>query len=139
MQKTANYQLNQWEDSDRVRRSDFNADNAKLDSALAALAAASPNFVVGTYVGTGTYGSSNPNTLTFSFKPKLAIIFTSEIQYGKLLLAPYNTGQKMLYLIDSNNRVYAQWSGNTLTWSVLENSAEGQLNSSGMTYYYIAF
>lgn len=26
---------------------------------------------VGSYVGTGTYGSSNPNSLTFGFKPKL--------------------------------------------------------------------
>ena len=37
MNKTANYQLNQWAKSDRVLMEDFNADNAKLDAALAAL------------------------------------------------------------------------------------------------------
>lgn len=35
MRKTDQYQLNQWELSDRVRMEDFNADNAKLEAALA--------------------------------------------------------------------------------------------------------
>ena len=33
--QTTNYQLNQWEPTDPVLRTDFNADNAKLDAALA--------------------------------------------------------------------------------------------------------
>ena len=33
--QTTNYQLNQWEPTDQVLRTDFNADNAKLDAALA--------------------------------------------------------------------------------------------------------
>ena len=32
--QTANYDLNQWEPTDQVLRTDFNADNAKLDAAL---------------------------------------------------------------------------------------------------------
>ena len=32
---TANYQLCQWEPTDQVQRTDFNADNAKIDAALA--------------------------------------------------------------------------------------------------------
>lgn len=35
--QTANYQLNQWSESDRVLRTDFNADNEKLDAALASM------------------------------------------------------------------------------------------------------
>ena len=35
---TTNYQLNQWEPTDPVLRTDFNADNAKLDAALKDLA-----------------------------------------------------------------------------------------------------
>ena len=35
MTKTEHYQLNQWEAADQVRRTDFNADNAKIDAALA--------------------------------------------------------------------------------------------------------
>ena len=34
MKKTTNYQLNQWEKSDRIMMEDFNADNAKIDAAL---------------------------------------------------------------------------------------------------------
>lgn len=37
MQQTEQYQLNQWELADRVRMEDFNADNAKLETALAGL------------------------------------------------------------------------------------------------------
>ena len=36
MNYTQNYQLNQWEATDRVLRTDFNNDNAKIDAALKA-------------------------------------------------------------------------------------------------------
>lgn len=42
MQKTTNYQLNQWDSGDRILREDFNQDNKKLDDAIAALRDASP-------------------------------------------------------------------------------------------------
>ena len=35
--QTTNYQLNQWEPTDAVQRVDFNADNAKVDTALKSL------------------------------------------------------------------------------------------------------
>ena len=35
--QTTNYQLNQWEPADAVQRVDFNADNAKVDTALKSL------------------------------------------------------------------------------------------------------
>lgn len=44
MQKTTNYQLNQWEATDKLSRADFNSDNAKLDAALAASAKALSNY-----------------------------------------------------------------------------------------------
>ena len=37
--QTSNYGLNQWEAEDRVIREEFNADNTKVDAALAGLAA----------------------------------------------------------------------------------------------------
>ena len=37
---TPNYDLSQWEPSDKVLRTDFNADNAKIDAALAGKASA---------------------------------------------------------------------------------------------------
>ena len=41
---TTNYQLNQWEPTDQVQRTDFNADNAKIEAALVALSAASAGY-----------------------------------------------------------------------------------------------
>ena len=38
MAETGNYQLKQWEKTDRIQMEDFNADNAKTDQALAGLA-----------------------------------------------------------------------------------------------------
>ena len=37
MTKTTNYQLNQWEKTDRILMDDFNADNQKLEAALGAI------------------------------------------------------------------------------------------------------
>lgn len=37
MQHTASYGLSQWDSDDRILRTDFNSDNAKIDAALAAL------------------------------------------------------------------------------------------------------
>ena len=37
MKQTQNYQLNQWEKTDRIQMEDFNGDNAKIEAALAAV------------------------------------------------------------------------------------------------------
>ena len=42
MRKTANYELNQWDPGDRILREEFNADNAKIDNAIAAVREALP-------------------------------------------------------------------------------------------------
>ena len=71
MKKTTNYQLNQWEASDYVRREDFNADNAKLDAAIRAAADGGAKLAVGTYTGTG---DSTDTTVTVGFPIKALII-----------------------------------------------------------------
>ena len=45
MNYTQNYQLNQWEASDRVLREDFNSDNRKIDAAIAACRARDPQLL----------------------------------------------------------------------------------------------
>ena len=37
MEQTSIYNLNQWVEDDRILREDFNADNAKIEAALAAV------------------------------------------------------------------------------------------------------
>lgn len=46
MHQTTNYQLNQWEKTDRILMADFNSDNSKLDAALKASADAATAEVV---------------------------------------------------------------------------------------------
>lgn len=41
---------------------------------------AGAKIATGSYVGTGTYGASNPNSLTFSFTPQIVIIYRTERQ-----------------------------------------------------------
>ena len=86
MNKTANFQLTQWEKTDRIMMEDFNRDNAAIDTALkgnadkaAALQTALAScgnckIVYGTYTGNGKAGSANPNKLTFGGKPVLVIV-----------------------------------------------------------------
>ena len=48
--QTANYHLNQWSPEDKVLREEFNADNSKLDGALAELEKAIPVVKLGEWV-----------------------------------------------------------------------------------------
>lgn len=92
---TPNYDLSQWEPSDKVLRTDFNADNAKIDAALAGKASAAAvdslaRTVAGhasalvrtgncriyttTYTGPGGAGESGAVQLTFPGKPELVAV-----------------------------------------------------------------
>ena len=103
MNYTQHYQFNQWEALDKVQRTDFNADNAKIDAALRALDTGKAEksalntlsqtvaghtaalagkgncqIATGTYTGDGTIGAENKITLTFPFAPKLVIVQNSD-------------------------------------------------------------
>ena len=72
MQKTEQFQLNQWELSDRIQMADFNADNEKIEAALAAMAG--DRLVVGSYTGDGTGSSGGTRIIDLGFKPKLVFV-----------------------------------------------------------------
>ena len=129
MTQTPKFHLNQWSPEDYVRRTDFNADNAKVDAALAA--AGNCRIVTGSYTGTGKYDQYNPNTLTFDGKPLLVFIVgdrscyamrgcdTADVCYG-------STGSS----------VSLTWGENTLSWYGVD--ALNQLNVGQRVYRYIA-
>ena len=73
MNKTPNYQLNQWEASDKVQRVDFNADNAKIDAALGTLTEfmSKDRTAYGTYEGDS---SMELRTVPLPWEPKLVIL-----------------------------------------------------------------
>ena len=136
MTKTSNYDLNQWDASDRVLREDFNADNEKIDAALGTI----PKIQTGSYVGTGTYGPSSPNTLTFSFRPQLVIIV--ENGGGQTYSGYFIRGSEVgmtnwIGGSTSNFSVALTWNNDSVSW-YSGNGSEYQLNRSGITYCYLA-
>ena len=137
MTKTTNYQLPKWEKTDRIQMKDFNDMTATLDAALATI----PQIAVGTYTGTGAYGQSNANSLTFDFTPKAVLICKQDI---------YNAGNAYMLLVSGQSRTaqfnstgggdcsYCNWSGNTLSWYSTYKAAS-QLNEDGVSYCYVAW
>ena len=94
MNRTQNYNLCQWEAADKIQRTDFNADNAKIDAALGALAArlstrGNCRVVTGQYTGTGTFGEGNAKVFAFDKPIALLGVATS---YGIIFTAPGGGG-----------------------------------------------
>lgn len=156
---TDKYQLSQWEKSDKILMEDFNSDNQKIEDALAGLAASKaeqseldaltaalpdmPKIAFGTYVGTGTYGAKNLNSITFPFKPKLVILA------GDYIYAIILEGQPKVEARRSPYHIAYQltWEDTTLSWyasSVTRDTysssvaAVDQMNQNKATYYYFA-
>lgn len=140
---TANYELNQWEATDSVLRTDFNADNAKLETALTALSASLPRMVSGSYVGDGTLGAANPTTLQFNFSPKLVVVAASEdsiAQQGVVLVAGQTASSGIGHASDASESLHltVHWFENGVSWYTNESLAGCQLNIFDVTYYYFA-
>ena len=72
MNQTNNYQLSQWDPEDRILRTDFNSDNAKIDAALEGLKSiCNCQLHFQSYIGTGTDGSQ---TFDFPHAPRFITI-----------------------------------------------------------------
>lgn len=108
----------------------------------------------GSYTGTGTYGSSNPNSLTFEFVPRLVFItgmkYSSNVNYDgaynagirgtiipQFLTSEYTNGCPP-YKDNASDSAYTKKSsdGKTITW--YNRSDYYQINSPNATYTYIA-
>ena len=92
----------------------------------------------GSYVGTGTYGASNPTTLSFPFEPKMVIIAANAYQGGIThpLIRPDTVGYVTIAASIYSTMVVS-WAGKEISFYDA-NSAIRQFNNSGTTYYYIA-
>ena len=147
---TTNYQLNQWEATDQVLRTDFNQDNQKIDGALKSQAdaiAAVSSAMTGkgncsieyqTYTGNGVYGSGNRTSITFSAVPTLVIIAGGRA----VTFIMDETGSNLMIIGGGGSSVNiigmsASWSGNTLSY--YNSDAKTQMNTSGTTYRVYAF
>ena len=113
-----------------------------LNTALASRA----RIQTGSYVGTGTYGSSNPCSLTFDFMPQLFILFgktNSNANYRNMIIA-IKGGTQLAFTIGSGSNpseagasgLTFSWGSKTLNWYAT--SLGYQLNASGVTYNWLA-
>lgn len=95
----------------------------------------------GSYVGTGTYGQSNPNTLTFPFEPKAVFISDEGTGTGSyrrktmLAVSKASWGQTVIGA-QTTGEVLLTWGQNSLSW--YSSDAGNQLNQEGVTAYYVA-
>ena len=164
MKRTPNYSLPTWEKTDFIQMSDFNDLTQKTDLALkshaaslASKAAASAlealaqnlgthgrnaRIAFGQYTGTGAYGSANPNTLQFDFKPALVFIAIANWDGGihnpSLLMRPRTTGSSRP-TADSYSQLTVTWGDRSVSWYMNgKESPYYQLNVGGQLYYYTA-
>ena len=95
----------------------------------------------GSYVGTGTYGEDNPNSLTFEFEPKLVIVISANSALDEMGTFVYNAPYGFSIYAFDQNRPYTVnliWEEYSLKFYSTVNG-DRQLNASGMVYYYVAF
>lgn len=96
----------------------------------------------GSYIGTGLYGSANPNTITVPFTPQLVFIAIANWDGGihnpSLLMRPRTTGSSRP-TADSYSQLTVTWGDNSVSWYM--NGTESpyyQLNVAGEVYYWNA-
>ena len=93
---------------------------------------------VGSYTGTGTYGSSNPNSLTFAFEPKLVFIGLKDQRPPVCAFAISGQTTFSKTNVDSSSQTNrCSFSGNSFTW-YNEIDADIQFNIFNRTYCYVA-
>ena len=155
MDKTTNFELNKWAETDRIMMDDFNSDNTKIDAALTELnataeghstvlaehTAAIPKLgncqiYTTSYLGNGESGSANRNTLNFPHRPVVVMIFSNYMQF----IGNPDCGQAIV--TSSSNVHYLNFcsrSGTSFSWYIESNNATMQMNTSGVMYYVVAF
>ena len=147
---TRNYDLCQWEASDKVLREDFNADNAKIDAALAQLnrytasveqktdtlansayTIQNPQIVAGHYTGTGTEKQS----IQLGFRPRMVLVLHQALKmdsnaYYTCGLAVDGVFSTAVSITSTGFEVYEINEGGTL-WR--------RTNQNGSRFAYFAF
>ena len=127
MNQTNNYQLSQWDPEDRILRTDFNSDNAKIDEALAEKG--NCRLFIGSYVGTGTKEQS----FTFPAKPYFAIVLGG----GFFIIMAQGITSTASLSGFRQTMVDITWTGNTAAWKC-SNYDQDACNLENITYQVVA-
>lgn len=147
---TSNYQLCQWEPTDQVLRTDFNEDNAKLDSALKSLSTTAEQH--GTQISQinqklttlgscqfyqTTYEGNDEKTISFTFPHKPMLISVTGLSSGATLFAQQGARSAPGHQGNYQGFNDFTWSGNSVSWTALDFSIY-QCNEKGQTYLLLA-
>ena len=116
-----------------------------LQDLVAALGdAGGVRIATGSYTGTGTYGASNPCSLTFPFSPTLVVVScwravsatTTRSVVGIFFRDDH--GMRITQNTNYASRIlYAAWAETSISWYSWDGD-DDQLNYDGTTYHYIA-
>lgn len=115
----------------------------KTDKVATALGLPCVKIETGSYTGTGTYGSSNPSSLTFGFVPKLVLVYLTTLYpsgnggWAGGFLWAFNLSNTRIESSASNFALNFTLTNNTLSWYHTQ-GAYYQFNQSGTTHYYTA-
>ena len=146
---TTNYNLNQWEATDKVLRTDFNEDNAKIDAALktnadaAASAAETAASLTSQMAGKGncqvyqtTYVGNGTNSRSFNLpgSPMLVMAIGRELCLWGLWGSSYGIS---LSPVGGGGNVSFSWGSQSVTWSAAGN-ARYACNTLNDTYVLVA-
>ena len=155
MNQTSNYQLNQWDPEDRILRTDFNSDNAKIDAALeentSAIAAetearmAAINDLAETRncrVVTMNYSGDGQSSRTFTFSGK-PVMITAMGYFNWACAVRGSSVAGSVYLSDvassgSTSKLTASWGSNSVTITSPRSDASAICNRSGQFYQMVA-
>ena len=91
---------------------------------------------VGSYLGSGTYGGSSPNSIQLDFEPDMVIVQDAGMS-GAMVWGMWMRGCLMFMSPSTNYSSFVQDSGKNFKWASTA-SAAGQFNSSGVAYGYMA-
>lgn len=140
MNYTEKYHLPQWEETDRIMRTDFNQMCTDLESGLTAAQAKAdgayspdlPPFAVGSYTGTGDV----PMVIETGFRPRFVII-TGQVA------AMYDSNMRQVMLAGEGlmtSMISFQDTGFTVNQARADSSILcPRANAKGESYCYIAF
>ena len=113
--------------------------SATLNSVLSAIGDTKLLIAAGSYVGDGTYGAGNENTITAGFTPLL--LFVGRADYPERMTV---WGNQTTWYMGYDTPQRMTWSATGVSWyfagspATPEAGATFQLNSDGITYYYLA-
>lgn len=140
MNHTQKYRLSQWESADRILMEDFNSDNLKLETALAAQAAAltklgNCQIWTTTYTGDGQYGDAHPTRISFPARPLFVAILT--IRDPFMLLHPDSISATFF----NSNEIRSaniSWNPSKTSVSLVSSAPTFQMNHGGEKYFVVA-